>query len=420
MSILIQKRKPEIHDYDQRIEALLRTIKHELSPKNSQLIINYNKEMVKESLAKATRRKHLEVLLLQSRIISKDWDQATKEDIDNLVYQIMQKYSPDSGQETNCTADHKKVLKIFFRWLKLGSRNHSEVDSDPVETKNIKTKKIKSKIVREDLITEDELKKLLQACGANLRDRALIHVQYEAGTRPGELLSLKIRHVKFDNYGAFIYVDGKTGARPVRIVTSVPSLAAWLDAHPFKENPESPVWINLRKDKYGEPMNWAGANKILKQVCKRARLAKNVSLKLFRHTEATNSAKFMTEAQLRIRHGWTQESKIPANYVHLVNADVDKSYLSHLGIIKEQNEKPPVPKICHICKMPNSPTSDICNRCGKPLDLAKALELEKMAKEESFLANKLAGKVLVQMLMTGKIPKLDKTEINSLITSLQL
>ena len=27
--------------------------------------------------------------------------------------------------------------------------------------------------------------------------------------------------------------------------------------------------------------------------------------------------------------------------------------------------------------MPNSPESDICNKCGRPLDLKKALELEK-------------------------------------------
>lgn len=419
MSIQVQKRRSEIHDYDQRIEAMKKTIQNELSPKNSQLILNYDKEMVNISLAKATRRKHLEVLLLQSRMLNKDWDQATKQDIDELVYQIMQKYSSESGQETNCTADHKKILKIFFRWIKLGSRNHSDV-GDPPETKKIKTRKIKSKIVREHLLTEEDLEKLLLACKGNLRDKALIHIQYEAGTRPGELLSLKIRHVKFDKLGAFIYVDGKTGARPVRIVTSVPSLASWLDSHPFKENPESPLWINQRKDKYGEPMNWAGANKILKTVCRQARLSKKITLKLFRHTEATNSAKFMNEAQLRIRHGWTPTSKIPAHYVHLVNADVDKTYLSHLGIIKEEDEKPAVPKICHICKTANSPESDICNNCGKALDLKKALEIEEKTNEQNFMANKLAGKFLIQMLMTGEIPKVPKKDLQLLIENLKL
>lgn len=31
----------------------------------------------------------------------------------------------------------------------------------------------------------------------------------------------------------------------------------------------------------------------------------------------------MTEAQLRKRHGWSPESKMPARYVHMINADVD-------------------------------------------------------------------------------------------------
>ena len=34
----------------------------------------------------------------------------------------------------------------------------------------------------------------------------------EAGTRIGELLSMQIRHVVTDEYGAMIAVDGKTGA----------------------------------------------------------------------------------------------------------------------------------------------------------------------------------------------------------------
>jgi len=36
------------------------------------------------------------------------------------------------------------------------------------------------------------------------------------------------------------------------------------------------------------------------------------------------------------------------------------------------------------------------------------------------MANKLAGNVLIQMLMTGKIPKLKKDEMESLISSLKL
>lgn len=44
------------------------------------------------------------------------------------------------GQETSYTQDFKKVLKIFVRWLKLGSRNFNDVE-DPPEIKHIKTTK---------------------------------------------------------------------------------------------------------------------------------------------------------------------------------------------------------------------------------------------------------------------------------------
>ena len=62
--------------------------------------------------------------------------------------------------------------------------------------------------------------------------------------------------MKFDNYGAFINVDGKTGSRPIRLVKSVPNLANWLDNHPQKEDPEAPLWIILEKPKFGLPMNY--------------------------------------------------------------------------------------------------------------------------------------------------------------------
>jgi len=81
---------------------------------------------------------------------------------------------------------------------------------------------------------------------------------------------------------------------------------------------------------------------------------------------------------MKLRHGWTNDSKMPGRYVHLVNADVDNAILSHLGIIKDDNEaKVKLPKKCHICDMHNPPESSLCTKCGKPLDLQTALEAEK-------------------------------------------
>lgn len=166
--------------------------------------------MINDTLGYATRCKNLEVVLSLSRKIKKDWNDVTKDDINQLVYDIMTTYSKD-GQESHSTWDHKKILKIFFRWLKLGSRSFQDV-GNPSETDKIKTKSVKNKIIREQLLTNDDLVLLLKFC-RNPRDKAMISVSFEAGCRPGELLSLRIKHVKVDQYGAILSVDGKTGAR---------------------------------------------------------------------------------------------------------------------------------------------------------------------------------------------------------------
>jgi len=164
--------------------------------------------MVCQSIAIATRQKHLRTLLGLSRLLEKDWKDITKKDVEKLVYEIMLKHGDESGKETHYSYDHKKVLKIFVRWMKLGSREFSEV-GDPPETIKVRMKRVKDKIVREDLLTEDDVSRLLHVCGENSRDRALIDCHYEGGTRPGEILSILIKHVKFEDKVANIVNDTK-------------------------------------------------------------------------------------------------------------------------------------------------------------------------------------------------------------------
>ena len=374
MSLKTVKKKG-IHDYDSIMKGIKKQIQNELSAENVELISQYDMEMVRQSIAVATRQKHLRTLLGLSRLLRKDWKDVSKNDIEKLVYNIMQNYSDPSGKETNYSYDHKKILKIFFRWMKLGSREFAEV-GDPPETVRVRMRKVRDKIIREDLLTEDDISRLLFACGENARDRALIDCHYEGGTRPGEILSLQIKHVKFDKYGTTLHVDGKTGPRTVRLIKSTPNLANWLSIHPFKDDPDAFVWINLTKNLYGEQLNYPAARAMFSRRAKMAHLEKRVNLNMFRHSEATNSAKFMTEAQLRKRHGWSPESKMPAKYVHLINADVDAAIFEHLGIETKEKEEKNLPKICQICEVPNPSNAKICSKCGKPLDLATSIELD--------------------------------------------
>ena len=369
-----------IYDYDKRITRTHNLINKELSQKNIELLRQYHNVMINESLAKATQHKHLQTLLNLSRFLGKNWDDANRVDIERIISKVVRTYSPD-GQETNTTHDHKKVLKIFFRWFKFDSRSKEEV-GDPPETKNIRMKRIKDKIAREDLITESDRTRLLHVCGENARDRALIDCLYDSGTRPGEILNLQIKHVQFDPHGIVLQVDGKTGARKVRLIEAIPQLSAWLNVHPFRDNPNAPLWITLNKARYGKPLGYNSARQMVLRRCKMANLSKKLYLNLFRHSEATRTAKYMTEAHMKKRHGWTSDSKMAARYVHLIDSDVDDAIFKQYGIKPAEEGRQNLPQTCPVCEMINDPHANICSKCSKPINPNGIAEIEENQKLE--------------------------------------
>ena len=156
----IQKPVSDIYSYDKQLNAIFLRIQRDLPFSTVQLIQKYDVEMINTSKAKGTRRKHLQTLYVLSKLVNKEWDLVTKNDIDVLVSKIMVKFAEENGQESHYSYDHKKILKLFFRWLKLGSREFQEV-GDPEETRKVKLGKVRDKIVREDLITDDDRRKLL-------------------------------------------------------------------------------------------------------------------------------------------------------------------------------------------------------------------------------------------------------------------
>ncbi|HSB83925.1 MAG TPA: hypothetical protein VLD64_05505 [Nitrosarchaeum sp.] len=82
----ISKQRIDIHDYKSRMRQINDQITRELSPENAELIKKYDREMTSQSMAVATRQKHLRTLLTLSRLLDKNWSDVTKEDVDDLVF----------------------------------------------------------------------------------------------------------------------------------------------------------------------------------------------------------------------------------------------------------------------------------------------------------------------------------------------
>ncbi len=370
-----------LYNYHRIIFRTFALMQKDLSEKNFLLIKKFDRVLVNESLSDARRSKILSTLLSLSRMLNKDWSETNKEDIEELVYNFNKKFSK-GGQETNTTSDHKKILKNFYRWLKRNSRDQKSV-GDPTETAWIRIKKPRETLTADMLITEAEKNSLLRACGENLRDRAFVHTFSDLACRPGEILSRQIKHVKFDDRGAVIVVDGKTGPRPVRVIECVPDLASYFDKHPNNSDPEAPLWIAMDEKKFGEFWSYHAMRKRLQRICDVAEIHKRIWPNLFRHTGATKTGMFLTESLQKKRYGWSSSSKMPGRYEHMMNSDVEEAMLKHYGMsTAKENDLINKPKICKICDLPNSYDSKRCSKCGKPLTLDIALELEEKENEE--------------------------------------
>jgi len=206
--------KENIHRRAQWIDKFLQNQEEKLSSKNLQLLFDYNDDMIIHSMAENTRYKNLTHYGLLSKMLQKDWIDTTEKDIKSLVSQIMIKHG-DNGKETGYTFGLKISIKSIVRFVKLGSRSKPE-DSELPIIKFINPKKPKDKLTREDLPTDEEVQKILSVCADSTRDKAMLSIHAEAGTRVGELLGLKIKDFTLDKFGGINKVKQNTDLRILR------------------------------------------------------------------------------------------------------------------------------------------------------------------------------------------------------------
>lgn len=335
-------------------------------------LLKFHNYLFAQGLSRSRVIKYLTHLRQVALLLNKPFARVTKEDIIDLVRRI------ESRQDYSgwTKRDYKVAIKRFYKWLR-GDEEY------PEEVRWIKSnRRNNNHLLPEELLTEEEIKQMTEAAD-NPRDRALVFVLYESGCRIGEILSLKIRNVQFDEHGSILLVNGKTGSRRVRIIASAPLLASWINIHPDRENPDAPLWVTqgTRKNRH---LNYRAANDTIKKIAKNAGIKKNVYPHLFRHSRATYLAKHLTEAQMKKYFGWTKDSKMASVYVHLSGRDVDEAILRIHGKLDE-NEKLKheqlKTQVCPICGHENAPEADFCLRCGRPLNLRASLELEEKERE---------------------------------------
>ncbi|MCX6778405.1 MAG: site-specific integrase [Candidatus Micrarchaeota archaeon] len=333
-----------------------------------------------------------------ARYLGKPFPEATKLDIQNVIAQVER-----SGRYAEWTKhDFKSIMKKLYKWLK------GNGEFFPDEVRWIKSSVRNGKrVLPENILTEDEVKLMAEAA-THPRDKAFVLTLYESGCRIGEMLSLKIKSVQFDEFGAVLRVSGKTGDRRVRVVCSAPLLATWIDLHPLRADPEAALWTGWQKPHSREGFRYHTMVCTLRELARRAGINRRVYPHLFRHSRATALANKLTEAQMKEHFGWVQASEMASVYVHLSGRDVDEALLKTYGIKTGEAAKEETfrPKTCPRCKATNSPISKFCQKCGFVLDAETVIEIEANRKNADELLNELMKNDEIKAFLVKKIAEL--------------
>lgn len=358
--------------------------------------------------APATKRNIIWALITIGEFLGKPFEEADYEDIVRVVGLVETKYQ--SGKT-------KKMLKAevrrFYKWLRKTSDFPPEVNwiklDYRVDSEN--------RIAPEDMLTDAEIDALANVT-LNSRDKALVHMLSESGCRIGELLSLRIKNIKFDNKGVLFHIsEGKTGRRQVRLDGKhTKELLRWLDEHPLKDDPEAPVWVSLSSNSKNKCLTYVGVEILLKRLAVKCGLGKwvggnggmgskprgsyvgrPVNPHNFRHKKATDLLihRGIPEALVKRYMGWSNRSRIAEVYTHFNDQDVDNAILKSNGIDAKNVEKtiPLDSRVCANCGEVNTVLSHFCKKCNSLLDLsiawkekddAVAKVLEELAKDEWF------------------------------------
>lgn len=292
---------------------------------------------------------------------------ATTADIMTAVARI-----EDNGYTQNTLRSYIIYLKRFLEWM--NEEGYIDGRINMVKIRKIRPPPVDSNTKSPgQMLSEEEIRKLVEACH-HARDRAIVGVIYEGGMRPIEIVNLRWKDVKFDEYGVIITTDGKTGKmRYIRIVDSAGYLGQWRDEYPGDPRGDEPVFRMLYKNsKTGEydPIRYQSLRDLLRRIEKEAKLDKKLTLYLFRHSRITNLVQQeYPESAIKMQCWGNLKTPMLATYTHVTGEYLDKVILDRRGIKKRTKNLTEAFRAiqCPDCATLCPPTARHCWTCGKPL-----------------------------------------------------
>jgi integrase/ribosomal protein L40E len=354
----------EIHKWNEKLKrAEVHLEKSAIPDVNKDLIRRFVLQKTAEKVKAPRLVKYVSTLRLIAERYLQDraFLELDKEDLVAVVAAVERSALSDWSKH-----DYKRVLKTFYRWL-----------GRPELLAWLRVCSPTNELQPEDLLTPSDVSRMLEAA-LNDRDRAFIATLYDGAFRIGEIGGAMIKNVTFERYCARLSVKGKTGRRTTTLIHARPYLARWLEAHPFREDPGAPLWVNFERLPRCVPMEYMGLYAILKRIADRAGITKKINPHLWRHSRGAPLFLELPGPVLEQFMGWCRGSRMARFYQHLADRAADPYLYRLAGLDVPEEEADSLPLlICPRCRASNLPGARVCSSCNQPLTLSEHATREK-------------------------------------------
>lgn len=368
----------------------------EITEMQRKLLRKWNTHLELNDIQKTTRSDYLKKASYFLKKTGKPVQEIDKEDIKAYL----------SAYKKSTRNNYKTTIRQFFLWYYL---DYKEVSS-PKKPRfidsllKVKGSSGRNKVKKEDLPREEEIKELMGKA-LNHRNRALIAILADKGMRIREALSLKIKHVNFDDAGIYLTVPSAKkdyeDFRKNRLTWSRSAFKDWIEAHPKSNDDEAFVFMRLKNnDETGhEGLTYSAARTMLERLKERSDVRENITFHKFRHYSTTKDRqkKHLRDSYIVKDKGWDDPSMLE-KYDHLTEDTVDKAHIRQMvedgqldkSAIEnleddEQNLDHKIELIkCPNCGLKNSPERDFCDQCNQPFNdegISKQEKLEEAIRE---------------------------------------
>jgi len=369
----------------------------------------------------------ISILHLSNYLKDKKFKDATRKDIMDFS-----KYLKEKHDLTDSTISlYLMKLKRFYKYVSKpdmyanGKMDQKDIKY-PDSVRWISYDDNGDELPLDNIPSMKEIKKLFNSC-KDVRDQVILVSLLDGGLRKSELIKLKIRNVKFnDKLKKFYFVlPKKQGRKKINyktaksqrhvqlflISSSTAYIKDYLNHHRFKNNPDAPfIYTEDKSVKGSDPDDFMigemGISEIINRIVKDSGLKYHITPHTLRHISATWSCKKgFNEPMLRDRYGWSNRSKMPSRYVHLVNADMENKIGEILGITTDETEIDEMqPKVCWNCKEDNPFSYNYCFKCG--VELRQKEKPDVTATDIGILMQKTENSELLEEKMRGILEKL--------------